>query len=51
MNALQLGPFAIPLALLPWLVGLIAAWLVAWYRRRRGHGDAEPCYGASGCWR
>ncbi|MEP3651579.1 MAG: prolipoprotein diacylglyceryl transferase family protein, partial [Alloalcanivorax venustensis] len=42
MNALQLGPFAIPLALLPWLVGLIAAWLVAWYRRRRGHGDAEP---------
>ena len=42
MNALQLGPFALPLALLPWLVGLIAAWLVAWYRRRRGHGDAEP---------
>ena len=42
MNALQLGPFAIPLALLPWLVGLFAAWLVAWHRRRRGHGDAEP---------
>lgn len=41
MTALNLGPLALPLALLPWLAGVIAAWaLAAW--RRRARPDAEP---------
>ena len=51
MNALQLGPFALPLALLPWLVGLIAAWLVAWYAAAVATGTPSRCCGALGCWR
>ena len=43
MTTLSLGPFAIPLAPLPWLVAVMVASLVAARRKRRGHpGDAEP---------
>ncbi|MBL7251172.1 TlpA family protein disulfide reductase [Alloalcanivorax sp. C16-2] len=42
MTAFNLGPLALPLALLPWLAGALVAWALAAWRRRRERPDAEP---------
>ena len=42
MTAFNLGPLALPLALLPWLAGVLVAWATAAWRRRRERPDAEP---------
>lgn len=41
MTAINIGPLLLPLALLPWLAGLVLAWAWAVWRRRR-HPDSEP---------
>ncbi|MCU5785082.1 TlpA disulfide reductase family protein [Alloalcanivorax marinus] len=42
MTAFHLGPLALPLAVLPWLAGVIVAWVLTAWRRRRKRPDAEP---------
>ena len=34
MTAFNLGPLALPLAMLPWLAGVLVAWGTAAWRRR-----------------
>ena len=41
MQSWQFGPLFIPHSLLPWLAGFLAAWLLAWYYRRRAARHAE----------
>ncbi len=42
MTAFNLGPLALPLAMLPWLAGVLVAWGTAAWRRRGERPDAEP---------
>lgn len=43
MQSWQLGPVVVPFSLLPWLAGLLVAWAVALWRRKRAgeHGATD----------
>lgn len=42
MTSITLGPLAVPIELIPWLVGLLVLWVTVWLRRRnRARPDPE----------